>query len=126
MSLTRRTFVAGSIGSVALASIPAAVRAAGPGLLVADPALLTAAPPVGTIAANGPELLAALLPLMGQWQRIEAVLGEADTEMLAQMVRFQPGLRWSTERVRAGTSTFAGILYRPARLAIATALRPAA
>jgi len=121
MKLTRRTFVAGSIGSAALASFPADLRAAQPGLLVADPALLTAAPPFGTITASGPKLLAALLPLMGQWQRIDAVLGEADAEMLAQLVRFQPRLRWQAERAAAGTATFAGILDRPARVAIATA-----
>ena len=125
MRLTRRTLIASSIGSAALASIPAALRAAPPGLLVADPALLTAAPPVGTIAASGTDLMAALMSLMGLWQRIEAVLSEADVEMLAQMVRFQPGLRWSAERAAAGTATFAGMLDRPARIAIATAYRSA-
>ena len=125
MRLTRRTLIASSIGSAALASIPAALRAAPPGLLVADPALLTAAPPFGTIAASGTELMAALLSLMGQWQRIEAVLGDADAEMLSQMVRFQPGLRWSAVRAEAGVATFAGILSRPARIANAAVLNSA-
>lgn len=120
MKVTRRTFVAGTLGSAALAALPVAGRASSPGLLVADPALLTAAPSAGTLAASGTELLTALLPQVDRWPRIEAVLGHADTEMLAQLVRFQPGLRWSVVRVEAGTSTAAGVVNSAALLAIAT------
>lgn len=120
MKLTRRTFVAGSIGTAVLASVPVVARAASQSLLVANPALLTAAPPSGTIAASGPELLAALLPLMNHWHRIEAVLDDADMEMFAQLVRFRPGLRLSTEWAQAGCATAVGILHHSARMAIAT------
>jgi hypothetical protein len=121
MKVTRRIFVAGSLGSLAAVSLPTLARPVEPAvLLVADPALIVGAPALGTIIGSGNALLSRLLPLADKWHRIEAILGDADMEMLAQIVRFQPGLRWSCDRVEAGLVVYAGVVRHAARLGLAT------
>lgn len=116
MSMSRRIFMASGFGATMLA--PHAGFAFVPErclLKVADPNLLHAPLPSGAIiAASGNALLAALLPHLDGWRRIEAVLGEADAKMLGELVRFEPGLRWSAVSLLADSRTFAGCLRRPA------------
>lgn len=114
MKLSRRLFVAGTAGAGVLAHVPGFARTPAVGLRITAPDLTGGTATSGTIIATGNSLMATMLPRLGQWHSIEAVLNEADMQLLAELVRFEPGLRWSAEALPAGSATFAGITLRKA------------
>lgn len=118
--ISRRALIGAGLGTATLAACPALATADPPRLLVVDPTLLSGAPPLGAIAARGPALLRALLPRMDGWRHIDALLGEADAQMLHELIRFDRGPRWTATPLPAGVRTEAGRLLRPARKVIAT------
>jgi len=61
-------------------------------------------------------LLAALIPRIAEWQRIEAVVGEADAIMLAELIRCLPRTQWPATSLSAGSKKPLGRLLRSAQL----------
>ena len=124
MRISRRNFIGAGLAAAELAHCPvlaaALARSHQPVIVIADPAVLLAPPPLGALTASGSELLRALLPILDSWQRIEAVLREADLQMLAELVRFEPSMRWASARLPANCETIAGRLGHPACVSVAT------
>lgn len=114
MKVSRRSFVAGTAGAGLLAHAPGLASPVNAGLRLVAPGLVTGLGLSGTITATGDRLMATMLARRGTWHSIEAVMGEADMQLLAELVRFEPGLRWSAELLPAGISTFAGTTLRTA------------
>lgn len=118
--ISRRMLMISGMGAATLATLPGLTRASPGNLTIVDPARVVA-PPSGAMLANGPALFDALMRQRDSWQRIGAVLSDADMQMLAQMVRFTPGLRWTCTAHDGGEFTpIAGLLTRPALVAIIT------
>ena len=84
-------------------------------MLVADPSLLEMPPLDGAICGTGTALLALLLPSIGSIYSMNAVLNDADTLMLAELVRFRRNLLWRTAVAAPGTMTLAGKVSLSAR-----------
>lgn len=119
--ISRRTLLISGIGTAAtLVARPALAQREPFDLVIVDPALVSAAPPSGTIAASGPALLQAALALIGSRGRLDAFVGPADAVLLAEVVRFRIRLCWKAVPLQFGSQTIVGRLTRPAQRVIAT------
>ncbi len=108
--ISRRQAIKSGICVAAMASCPPALARASSGLVIADPALLTADPPAGILAASGHALMQAILPRIEEIDRLEAIVTPADRVMLAELLRFRPRMHLATGTLAEGSETIAGRL----------------
>lgn len=113
--ITRRHFIVSSAGAAAIASAPMSARALSRGLIVVTPSILASPPPPGALTSTGHDLLREILPRINAMKGLEGVVREADAQMLAELVRFHPRLRWKATVLAPGDMTRFGPLHQQAQ-----------
>lgn len=119
MRLSRRTMIASSAAVTALAPLHPVIGAPVRPLRIASPGLLYSSPDSGVMSVTSHELYKALAPHLARPLDLEAVVDEADAQLLWELLRFEAGLRWNAVPIPAESQTFAGRLCRDAQLVTA-------